>query len=82
VDFSGGTGWRAFGHGGMASSRAIADPELGLVVAIVANGLANYFDAEQRVLEVTDAAYSAFGDEFSEHRRPMESAKQALGFST
>jgi CubicO group peptidase (beta-lactamase class C family) len=82
VDFSGGTGWRAFGHGGMASSRAIADPELGLVLVMVANGLANYFDAEQRVLEVTDAVYSAFGNEYAPHRRPLESAKQALGFST
>jgi CubicO group peptidase (beta-lactamase class C family) len=82
VDFSGGTGWRAFGHGGMASSRGIADPELGLVMVMVANGLANYFDAEQRVLEVTDAVYAAFGDEYAPHRRPVESAKQALGFST
>jgi CubicO group peptidase (beta-lactamase class C family) len=82
VDFSGGTGWRAFGHGGMASSRAIADPELGLVIVVVANGLANYFDAEQRVLEVTDAVYSAFGDEFASRRRPLGSVKQALGFST
>ena len=31
VDFSGGTGRRAFGHGGMASSRGVADPECGLV---------------------------------------------------
>jgi CubicO group peptidase (beta-lactamase class C family) len=82
VDFSGGTGWRAFGHGGMASSRALADPELGIVIVVVANGLANYFDAEQRVLEVTDAVYSAFGDEVASHRRPLESAKAALGFST
>jgi len=82
VDFSGGTGWHAFGHGGMASSRAFADPELGLVLVVVANGLANYFDAEQRVLEVTDAVYSAFDDEFSTRRRPTGSVKQALGLST
>ena len=36
VDFSGGTGRRAFGHGGMASSRGLADPECGLVMVIVA----------------------------------------------
>jgi CubicO group peptidase (beta-lactamase class C family) len=82
VDFSGGTGWRAFGHGGMASSRGIADPELGLVMVTVANGLANYFDAEQRVLEATDATYGAFGEEYAAHRRPIGTAKQALGFST
>ncbi|TMK61597.1 MAG: beta-lactamase family protein, partial [Actinobacteria bacterium] len=35
VEFSGGTGRRAFGHGGMASSRAFADPDLDLVVVIV-----------------------------------------------
>ena len=51
-------------------------------MVMVANGLANYFDAEQRVLEVTDSVYSAFGDEYAAHRRPLESAKQALGFST
>jgi CubicO group peptidase (beta-lactamase class C family) len=82
VDFSGGVGWRAFGHGGMASSRGIADPDLGLVMVMVANGLAGYFDAEQRVLEVTDAVYSAFGDAWMPHRRPRESVTKSLGFST
>ena len=61
VDFSGGTGRRAFGHGGMASSRAFADPECGLVMVIVANGLAGFFAAEQRLFEVTDAVYRALG---------------------
>ena len=82
VDFTGGTGWRAYGHGGMASSRGIADPDLGLVMVMVANGLAGFFDAEQRVLEVTDTVYSAFGDEYLPHRRPRESAMKAAGFST
>jgi CubicO group peptidase (beta-lactamase class C family) len=82
VDFSGGTGWRVFGHGGMASSRALADPELGLVMVVVTNGLANYFDSEQRMLEATDAVYSAFGPELAGHRRPVSSTKQALGMST
>ena len=36
---SGGLGRRAFGHGGMASSRGIADPDTGLVLVLVANGL-------------------------------------------
>lgn len=82
VDFSGGTGWRVFGHGGMASSRALADPEFGLVMVMVTNGLPNYFDAEQRVLEVTDAVYSAFAGDTAAHRRPVGTVRQALGFST
>src|SRR5204862_3483474 len=50
VEFSGGTTRRAFGHGGMASSRGLADPECGLVMVVVANGLAGYLEAERRVL--------------------------------
>jgi CubicO group peptidase (beta-lactamase class C family) len=72
VAFTGGTGRRVFGHGGMASSRAFADPESGLVLAVVTNGLAGYFDAEQRNIEVTDALYSAFGDELAHLRKPVE----------
>ena len=71
VDFSGGTGRRAFGHGGMASSRGLADPECGLVMVVVANGLAGYFAAEQRVIEVTDAVYRALGEEFAPLRRAI-----------
>jgi CubicO group peptidase (beta-lactamase class C family) len=82
IEFSGGPGRRAFGHGGMASSRGLADPELGLVIVMVANGLAGYFEAEQRVLEVTDAVYSALGDDAARVRRPTGSVQQALGFST
>jgi CubicO group peptidase (beta-lactamase class C family) len=81
IEFSGGPGRRAFGHGGMASSRGLADPELGLVIVIVANGLAGYFEAEQRVLDVTDAVYSALGDDAARVRRPTGSVQQALGFS-
>ncbi|MEX0663905.1 MAG: serine hydrolase domain-containing protein [Acidimicrobiia bacterium] len=82
VDFSGGTTRRAFGHGGMASSRAFADPECGLVVVVVANGLAGYLEAEQRVLDITDAAYSALGDEVAHLRRSVKTAAQAVGLST
>ena len=82
IEFSGGPGRRAFGHGGMASSRGLADPELGLVIVIVANGLAGYFEAEQRVLDVTDAVYSALGEDAARVRRPTGSVQQALGFST
>ena len=54
----------------MASSRGLADPEFGLVMVIVANGLAGFFAAEQRVFEVTDAVYRALGDEIAHLRRP------------
>ena len=70
--FTGGAGRRAFGHGGMASSRGLADPDLGLVLVVVANGLAGFFDAEQRNLEVTDAVYSALGEDAARVRRPLE----------
>jgi CubicO group peptidase (beta-lactamase class C family) len=79
--FTGGTGRRAYGHGGMASSRGLADPELGLVLVVVANGLAGFFEAEQRLLEVTDAVYSALGPEAMPVRGPMR-ALPAGTFST
>jgi len=82
VEFSGGTGRHAFGHGGMASSRGLADPECGLVMVMVANGLAGYFEAEQRVLEVTDAVYSALGDEVAALRKPVESLPGGPSLST
>ncbi len=70
--FTGGPGRRAFGHGGMASSRGLADPDLGLVLVVVANGLAGYFEAEQRVLEVTDAVYTALGEGAARVRTPVQ----------
>jgi CubicO group peptidase (beta-lactamase class C family) len=73
VDISGGTGWRAFGHDGLASSRAFADPECGLVTAVVANGLAGIVEAEQRIAEITTAVYDALGPGFASHRRPLPS---------
>jgi CubicO group peptidase (beta-lactamase class C family) len=82
VEFTGGTGRRAFGHGGMASSRGLADPECGLVMVMVANGLAGYVDAETRILDVTDAIYSALGDDVARLRKPVVNARQALGLST
>ena len=62
VDLSGNAGRRAFGHGGMASSRGFADPDCGLVAVFVCNGLPNPIAAEQRLVEVTDAIYTALGD--------------------
>ncbi|MDQ1432175.1 MAG: hypothetical protein QOF40_2777 [Actinomycetota bacterium] len=70
VDFSGGAGRRAFGHGGMASSRGLADPECGLVAVVVCNGLPNPIAAEQRLVEFTDAVYTALGEEAARIRRP------------
>ena len=82
VDFTGGTTRRAFGHGGMSSSRGFADRECGLVVAIVANGLPSFLPAEQRVLEITDAVYRALGDEVAHLRKPVEDLSGALRYST
>ena len=73
VDFTGGTTRRAFGHGGMASSRGLADPECGLVMVVVTNGLAGIIEAEQRLLEFTDAVYTALGDEVAPLRRSVKS---------
>lgn len=82
VEFTGGTTRRAFGHGGMASSRGLADPECGLVLAVVANGLPGFVAAEQRLLEVTDAVYTALGDEVAPLRKPVEDLGRVLGLST
>jgi CubicO group peptidase (beta-lactamase class C family) len=82
VAFTGGTGRRAFGHGGMASSRALADPEFGLVMAVVTNGLAGFVDAEQRLFEVTDAVYSALGDDVARTRQRAVPLQELYGFST
>ena len=48
------------------------DPDLGLVMVVIANGLAGYFEAEQRNLELTDAVYSALGEDAARVRRPVE----------
>jgi CubicO group peptidase (beta-lactamase class C family) len=82
VAFTGGTGRRAFGHGGMASSRALGDPEFGLVMAVVTNGLAGFVDAEQRLFEITDAVYSALGDDVARTRQRAVPLQELYGFST
>lgn len=82
---SGGVGKRAFGHGGMASSRGMADPEVGLVMVLITNGLPKPLDNEQRMFDITDAVYSAFGDELAHFRRPARAPKDAAqgpAFST
>jgi CubicO group peptidase (beta-lactamase class C family) len=82
VEFTGGTTRRVFGHGGMASSRGFADRQCGLVVTMVTNGLPSFVPAEQRVLEITDAVYSALGDEVAHLRKPVEDLSTALRYST
>jgi CubicO group peptidase (beta-lactamase class C family) len=82
VEFTGGTTRRAFGHGGMASSRALADPTCGLVMVVVANGLPNFIAAERRLFQVTDAVYSALGDDVAPFRKPVEDLGRAYGLST
>jgi CubicO group peptidase (beta-lactamase class C family) len=75
--FSGGPGRRAFGHGGMASSRGLADPDAGLVIVFVANGLPDPLRNEQRIFEITDTIYTALGDEVARFRlaaRPLPEA--------
>jgi len=82
VAFTGGTGRRVFGHGGMASSRALADPEFGLVMVVVSNGLAGFVEAEQRLFEVTDAVYSALGEDVARTRQRAVPLAELYGFST
>jgi CubicO group peptidase (beta-lactamase class C family) len=82
VEFTGGTTRRAFGHGGMASSRSIADPTCGLVMVVIANGLPNFIAAEKRLFQVTDAIYCALGDDVAPFRKPVEDLGRAAGLST
>lgn len=81
IDFTGGTTRRAFGHGGMASSRGLADQECGLVMVVITNGLAGAIDNEKRFLEATDALYTALGDEVAPLRRSVKS-RDVSSFST
>jgi CubicO group peptidase (beta-lactamase class C family) len=80
--FTGGTGRRAFGHGGMASSRGLADPECGLAMAVVTNGLPAFLPAEERVFQITDAVYSALGDEVAAIRLEPKPVTGGWGLST
>jgi len=78
VDFTGGAGRRAFGHGGMASSRGLADPDCDLVMVVVCNGLPNPLAAERRMMEITDAVYTALGDNVARFRRRSGSGSVTL----
>jgi CubicO group peptidase (beta-lactamase class C family) len=74
----GGPGRRAFGHSGMASSRGIADPDAGLVMVLVTNGLPDPLRHEQRVSGFIDGVYQAFGDELDHIRLPFRSIGEAF----
>lgn len=67
---SGGVGRRAFGHNGMASSRGLCDPDLGLVAVLVCNGLPDPLKNEQRMVSFFDAVYSGLGEDAAPFRRP------------
>jgi|SRR5262245_25412501 len=80
VDFTGGTGPRAFGHGGMASSRGLADLDFGLVMVVVCNGLPDPLAAERRMMEITDAVYTALGEDAAAVR--VRPGRGSVTFST
>jgi CubicO group peptidase (beta-lactamase class C family) len=75
---TGGVGRRAFGHNGMASSRGMADPDLGLVIAFVTNGLADPLRNEARMSDVVDAVYLALGEEAERVRLPRQQLPEAF----
>ncbi len=75
---TGGVGRRAFGHNGMASSRGMADPDAGLVIAFITNGLTDPLRNEQRMFEVVDGIYSALGDEVAHLRLPANRLPEAF----
>jgi len=80
--FTGGTSRRAFGHGGMASSRGLADPACKVVMALVTNSLPSFLPAEERLFQVTDAVYSALGEEVARVRQEAKPVAEIWGLST
>ncbi|MGQ0803905.1 MAG: serine hydrolase domain-containing protein [Actinomycetota bacterium] len=80
--FTGGTSRRAFGHGGMASSRGLADPETQVVMVVVTNSLPSFLPAEERLYQVTDAVYSALGDNVARVRQEAKPVSEIWGLST
>jgi CubicO group peptidase (beta-lactamase class C family) len=75
---TGGVGRRSFGHNGMASSRGMADPDAGLVLVFVTNGLTDPLRNEQRMFEVVDGIYSALGDDVAHLRLPAKPLPEAF----
>jgi hypothetical protein len=66
----------------MASSRGLADPDAGLVMVLVTNGLPDPIRNEQRMFAFTDGVYRAFGDELAHLRLPARSTSEAFRPST
>lgn len=68
----------------MASSRGLCDPDLGLVMVLVCNGLPNPLAAEARLAEVTDTLYTALateialGDDAARVRLPYSPGRATL----
>ena len=60
----------------------LADPELGLVLVVVANGLAGYFEAEQRNADATDAVVPRVGETSARLRRPNSGPRRGGTLST
>ena len=75
---TGGVGRRSFGHNGMASSRGMADPDAGLVLVFVTNGLTDPLRNEQRMFEVVDGIYSALGEDVAHLRLPARTLPEAF----
>ena len=51
-------------------------------MAVVSNGLPGFVEAEQRLFEVTDAVYSALGEDVARTRKPAVPLEKLYGFST
>jgi hypothetical protein len=51
-------------------------------MVVIANGLPNFIAAEKRQFQVTDAVYSALGDDVASFRKPVEDLGRAYGVST
>lgn len=61
ADFGPRASFRSVGHSGHSSSTAFCDPEYGLVVSFITNGLPGFEKNIERMRSVTDAIYAAAG---------------------
>ena len=52
---------RTFGHGGSQSSASFADPEHGLAVAVICNGMPGEAAHQTRIREILKAVYEDVG---------------------
>ncbi len=63
VDYGKLASYRSVGHSGHASSTGFCDPEHGLVVVVICNGLPGFQESARRISAVTTAVYEAAGVE-------------------